>query len=392
MTVEHGAAASALGYQYQTAWALWDLLLRGPDMPDASVSIEMFDDVAWDVDGTATERIQLKHHLNAAAAITDKGADLWRTIRVWLDDGSPTDPDGAALVLVTTALAPSDSGVFRLRPETLDSSEAERLLVTAAKESDAVGTAQTRKRFLGMPNADRIGLLSRVRLLDGSPQVTDIDAEVRKLLTWGMPRGREDLFMEMVWGWWNTEALAMLRGNRGPVGVGEVHEQVTDIRDQFTSDRLPTLLHLADIDKAEVERLLGDRTFVSQLQLIDWPEHNLQRALIDYHRAFVHQTRWVDDDLIGLHELLNFGIELVDEWKSEFEFMRRDLPEDASDDALKAAGVALLRGLLASTSIRVRERYDEAFFARGKRHELADQMVIGWHPHFEAALGAEVAS
>lgn len=390
MTASHGAAGSALGYQYQTAWALLELLRRGPGMPDARISIEMHDDVAWDSDGNATERLQLKHHLNAAASITDKGVDLWRTIGVWLDEASPGDPDAAVLILVTTAAAAAGSGVHLLRPDSRDVAEAQRLIEAAARDSAAQETESVRARFLALADVDRRTLVSRMYVLDGAPQVGDVDVAVRRELTWGMPRGREDLFMEMLWGWWNQEALGLLMGRRGSIGVGEVQERVADIRDQFTADRLPTLLHLADIDREQVAQLLGDRTFVNQLRLIDWPEQSLQRALIDYHRAFVHTTRWVDDDLIGLPELLNFGLELVEEWKSEFEFMKLNLAPNASDAELKAAGVALLRKLLDSTAVRVRPRYDEAFFARGKRHELADQVQVGWHPDYEVALGVGV--
>ncbi|HET7489625.1 MAG TPA: ABC-three component system protein [Acidimicrobiales bacterium] len=392
MTAGHSAAGSAVGYWYQTAWALLELLRRGPDMPDARITLELHDDVAWDAEGTPTERLQLKHHLNRAASIGDKAVDLWRTIGVWLDEASPADPDGAVLVLVTTALAPDGSGVSLLRPGSRQPAEALRLIELAAAESTSQESEANRARFLAMTDIDRHSMISRMYLVDGAPQAIDLDSAVRKQLTWVMPRGREDLFMQMLWGWWNHEALSLLMGHRGSIGVGEVQERVTDIRDQFAADRLPTLLHLADIDRDEVIQLVGDRTFVAQLRLIDWPEQNLQRALIDYYRAFVHTTRWVDDDLIGLPELVNFGLELIEEWKSEFEFMKIGLAADASEAELKAAGVALLRKLLASTSVRVRPRYDDAFFARGKRHELADQMQIGWHPDYERALGIEVSS
>jgi hypothetical protein len=366
---DHSAGASALGYLYQSAWALLELLRRSPNEPDAQVSIELFDDVAWDVDGSPTERLQLKHQLNLSASITDKSTALWKTIRVWLDDATPTDPTGALLVLVTTAVAPDDTGVRCLRPATLDLTEAQR--------------------FLELSHAERQVFVSRMRLLDGSPAVQDIDAEIRKELRWTMPRGHEDAFMEMVWGWWHREALGMLRRIRGAVGVGEVLDHVSEIRDQFANDRLPTFIALSDVDPAAVEQMLGDRTFVAQLRLIDWPEQNLQRALIDYYRANVQQTRWVDDDLIGLQELVDFGTELVDEWKSEFEFMKMELAEAATDDELKAAGVALLRKLLESTEIKVRPRYDELFFARGVRHELADRMQVGWHPNYAELLVGE---
>jgi hypothetical protein len=319
------------------------------------------------------------------------GIDLWRTINVWLDATPSEGVDEALLILVTTAIAIPESGTALLRPESRDVPQAQTLIELAARNSMAVETAAFRERFLSLTSAERTALLSRVRVLDGAPHVIDIDAAVRRQLKWAISRGREGLFMEMLWGWWNLEALTMLTGRRGPIGVGEVHERITGIRDQFTSDNLPTLLHLADIDRDEVALLLGDRTFVAQLRLIDWPEQNLQIAVIDYYRAFVHSTRWVDDDLIGLSELLKFGLELVDEWKSEFEFMQRDLADNATEADCKSAGVALLRKLLGSSTIKVRPRYDEAYFARGKRHELADQMQIGWHPNYVSALSVEVS-
>lgn len=57
MTAVHGAG-SAIGYLYQTSWALLHLLRRGPDVPDVSVSVEMHVDVAWNIDGTPTERLR----------------------------------------------------------------------------------------------------------------------------------------------------------------------------------------------------------------------------------------------------------------------------------------------------------------------------------------------
>lgn len=46
----------------------------------------------------------------------------------------------------------------------------------------------------------------------------------------------------------------------------------------------------------------------------------------------------------------------------------------------------MLRQLLNQTGITVRARYNESFFAWGKRHMLADADRIGWHPDFESRL------
>lgn len=392
MSKDHSAAGSALGYLYQTNWALLDLLERGPDMPDARISLELFDDVAWDAGGSPSERLQLKHHLNNAAAISDKSVDLWRTMKAWIDTSAPADPTGSTLAIVTTANAAVGTAVYLLRPTTLHVSEAKRLLDDAANSSASKETAEMRAAYLRLADNDRLTFVSRIRILDGSDQVTDLEGPVRRALSWALPRNHPDLFMEMLWGWWNNEALQQLRGLRGPISVSEAQERVGEIRDQFTRDRLPTLVRLIDIDPSEIEVLFGNRTFVEQLRLIDWPEINLQKAIIDYYRANVQTTRWLDEDLIGLPDLLEFSLELVDEWKSEFEFMTLDLPIGASESMKRAAGVKLLRHLLESTTIKVRPKYEDPFFTRGKRHELADQFEVGWHPDFTSQLQKRASS
>jgi hypothetical protein len=101
----HGARFSALGYLYQSQWPLVELLRRGADEPDAAVTIELYDDVAWEEDGTPTELLQVKHHVNGTRGLGDKDDDLWRTIRSWMDAHRAGDPEGPTLVIVTTATA-----------------------------------------------------------------------------------------------------------------------------------------------------------------------------------------------------------------------------------------------------------------------------------------------
>jgi hypothetical protein len=99
----------ALGYRYQTTWALLELLRRAPGRPDASISLEMHDDVAWDADGSPEELLSLKHHVNTTRNLADGSDDLWRTLRVWMDTANPGDPHGHTLTLVTTASAAAGS-------------------------------------------------------------------------------------------------------------------------------------------------------------------------------------------------------------------------------------------------------------------------------------------
>ena len=63
----HQATEQMLGYLYQIRYAL-ALLLKN-DNPDYQISIEKFDDVAFDKDGQPVQLIQLKHHKRGISQI-----------------------------------------------------------------------------------------------------------------------------------------------------------------------------------------------------------------------------------------------------------------------------------------------------------------------------------
>lgn len=58
-SASHGAAPSAVGYQHQTWWALVELLQSGAGRPDAAITLELHDDVAWEQGGTPTQQLQV---------------------------------------------------------------------------------------------------------------------------------------------------------------------------------------------------------------------------------------------------------------------------------------------------------------------------------------------
>ena len=84
MPSNFSAGPSALGYLYQARYAMFLLLLAEEE---AALSIERFDDVAFEQSGTPYELLQLKHHLGTNAALTDASSDLWKTIRIWSRSG-----------------------------------------------------------------------------------------------------------------------------------------------------------------------------------------------------------------------------------------------------------------------------------------------------------------
>lgn len=385
----HNASSSALGYLYQTQWPLLELVRRFADQPDAAVTLELHDDVALeDATKTPTELLQLKHHPASVRTLRDKDSDWWRTIRAWMAAGPAGAPDGPTLTMVTTLVAEPDTAAWHLRPASRTPAVALRKLEDAARESREQQFVKVREAFLAMPDGEREIFVSRMHVLDASPTIDDLDAQLRRSLgPMLLPASHEDTFMERLWGWWHGLAVEMLRGRVDSVRALDVRAFVDDLRGQFAPDNLPLLVGPEDV-RADVAGDHSERAFVAQLEWVGAPSVILQQAIIDYYQAYAQTVRWLDDDLIGLHEIEDFERRLVREWQQEFAFMVAELGTEADETTKRRAGLRLLRQALNQTTVRVRERFTDPFYARGKHHELADGGSLGWHPDFEDRLKA----
>lgn len=409
----HSAAASAAGYLYQTDWALLELLRKGQSRPDQSITLELHDDVAWtatDDKMDARELLQVKlHTTGAAAGLGDMAVDMWKTLKVWMDRLDAADAQGPDLALVTTSIANPETAAYALRPGGTSHGAvrnvdlATQLLVKAAQESTNADTQMSREAFLALGASGRINLLNRVQVLDGQLPPEDLDAAIREAIAYGLPTGgqkNEDRFVAEVWYWWAKVAVGMLSGTRAAVSVMEVRAFIREMRNDYTTENLPTTVPLSSI-KDEHLKLYDGARFVAQLTLVDYAGAALRNAIIDYHRAVTQETQWLSDSLLDTRELRTFEDELRFEWSREFHNMLLDLDLDHLDpqeaEKLKVkAGRKLLNYLLGSTAVTVRAHYNEGFFGRGKRHELAghDDVTqrIGWHPDFAERLESIVAT
>lgn len=399
----HSAAASAAGYLYQTNWALVDLLRKGHTRPDQAMTLELHDDVAWTADHDASDPVELLqvklHTTSRAAGLGDMSVDMWKTLQVWIDRPDAADPQGPELNLVTTSAAAVDSAAYALRPPTRDVDQAVDKLLAAARESTNDATKRTREAFLAMDLSGVMNLMQRVKVLDGQMPPEDLDAAVRETLAYALPSGgklTEDRFVAQVWHYWARATIDLLAGRRPLIAVTEVRTYIRELRDRYTTENLPTTVPLSAVTDEHV-RLYGGARFVTQLELVDYAGPSLRNAIIDYHRAITQETEWLSDNLLAIHELRDFEDELRFEWSREFHNMVQDLQLDHLDDndaetIKRRAGRKLLNYLLQSTAVTVRTHYNEGFYGRGKRHELAGHEAearrIGWHPDFVERLAA----
>lgn len=378
----HDASASAIGYLYQVRWALLELLRGARRQPDMSLTLEKLDDVAWqDVAGDPVEALQLKHHKVSQGSPTDMSPDMWRTLRVWIDEPRFRDAAGPQLTLLTTAVAPHDSAAWYLRSEDRNIEMALSRLDHAAVTSEDKTTHKAREAWRGLTDAERLGILHRLRILDGEVRIEGLDEALEKEVWVVAPRERTADFLAELDAWWLRVAIDLLRGARGAITGNELKAKIDDVRDRFLPDNLITIETRIDEHDAMVQ--YGSRPFVRQLEWIDATPVMLRHAVMDFHRAVTQTTEWLDRNLLEMTEFDNFKEALTDEWEVAFDDMIDDLPEGSTEEDRRRAGKQLYRKLRDAAVVQVRPRYTETFYARGVRHEIADGYSKGWHPDFE---------
>ena len=86
----HEASASATGYLFQCRYSLLAGLQAIPDSPQLEISVEKFDDVAFEANGEPTQLIQTKHHIGTTGSLSDASTDLWKTCSSGRSESSKT--------------------------------------------------------------------------------------------------------------------------------------------------------------------------------------------------------------------------------------------------------------------------------------------------------------
>lgn len=381
----HGASHSALGYLYQSQWPLLQLLRRSGEQPDMALTLELHDDVSWEQEGKPVELLQIKHHVDHERGLGDMDVDLWKTLAVWMDAHAPADPLGPVLTLVTTRVV-TQGAAYVLRPESRQPGQARQRLDVAAADSTNEATDVARKKYLALEDAERDVFIGRIHVLDGAPQAgAALEKAVEEALYFALPPGHEKSFLEQLWGWWYRQAVEILRRERDTVSGMDIRLKVQEIADGYKPDSLPTLVEREDVE-IDVEKTYGDQVFVTQLRWILHSAQMLQKAMVDYYRSYVQRAQWVDRDLIGIGELEKFEDNLADEWERAFDAMNLQLGDQANEDDKQKAGHALFQEVSNQTAVKVRERYTEPFFMRGRLHDFADSGRLGWHPDFQDRL------
>jgi len=379
----HGASPSALGYLYQCRYALLEGLRAGRTTPQLLISVERFDDVAFEANGEPTALIQTKHHINRNGDLSDASVDLWKSIAIWLDklEEDIEAPFRMKFMLLTTALAPDKSAASLLRMRDRDAEGADKLLLAAAKISKNKTTARTREKYTKLSEHVRVSLLRSVNILDGSPNIIDVREEIEGELHHAAARDHIDKLVERLEGWWFGTVIRSMSGAvPAAIPVLAIEQRVDELREEFKRRALP-VDYKAAVPAQEVIAELDKRPFVQQLRKIEIGTPRIEYAIRDYYRASEQRSRWAREELLIDGEIQHYERELTEAWEPRHAAIFENVESRSPRDKV-ALGQSLFRWAEQDANFPLRT-VRERFLTHGSYHILANRYSVGWHPDFK---------
>ncbi len=384
MDNQFSAAPQSLGYYYQALYGLF-LILDGEE--NTRVFIESLDDIVFEETGSPLELLQLKHRAKQAS-LSNSSVDLWKSIRVWCSNyiQGKINLNEVTLVLVTTATAAPDS-IARLLKSGNDRQPklAYEKMIEIAQSSKNSQLQLAFKDFLDIDEEHRMSLVNHINILDNSPDIFDISTHIKKKIEFAVRREHLPGLFERLLGWWFNKVIISLRDQPiNPISKFEVHSKIIDISEQFKPDALP-IDFLSTFPPTPLDPKTDDRLFVQQLRAIAINEKRIEKAMLDYYRAFEQRGRWVREELLIDDDLIEYEKKLIDEWERRFLAITDEISTDnATEEELRQLGLKVYKWVDQEADIRIRPNVTEEYVIRGSYHLLADENSprVWWHPQF----------
>lgn len=386
----HSAEDSALGFYYQTFFALLTLLDQHTD--DAVISVETLDDVEMQVDGKPF-LFQLKHSLQEnPPAISLKSRALWRTLKAWIDVLPNVSISEAHFRLVSvapladelTAFLSIDSDRTQLHTDLVH--EAQRVLDErkAAKEAETKLPHDDRvagcTAFIDLLPEEQLLLISRVTLQPQSPTIGDIEPLIASRLHM-LPLNQRNESASKLVQWWEREMIRALCGKRERlVQRLELQLAISEIIRDLAQERLlPEFTHAIPPEDYEPNGMIG-----RQIDLVSGKRTDHDRARREQWRAREQRASWTNARPGMATKIDDYDLVLKEHWADKHERLIEDC--DGGDEPTKCdGGLKLLRWSHDTAHIEISpfsSDWTSPYYLRGSYQILASNLTIGWHPEF----------
>lgn len=382
------ASASLVGYLFQCRLALLLGLQLLKKKPNGQISIEKFDDIAFDNEDIVDCLTQAKHHC-IPKSLNDFSVDLWKTIRIWIDrmnQGVLATSD-MRFNLITTAAAQPGSAMELLRPGAREEAikDAVDLLRKAATDSTNNKSEAGRESFLALTDAEAETLLQRVDVLDRHPNLVDVMDEIEGELLLLSP-AHVSTVASYLEGWWlGVVGKCLVTEGSATVPVQNIIVKASEIGNMFKEDGLP-LDDPASLGAKEYTIDDEAAVFVKQMRSVQLNERAIRRGVQDFYRATAQRSKWARENLLLDGEASKYDSDLRDRFERKFD---AEIETVALGDKTSEARFGRQMCNWASQQEVDFRNIVETWITAGSFHGLADRLEIGWHPNYLTLLSNE---
>ncbi|WP_257217075.1 ABC-three component system protein [Pseudomonas syringae] len=392
----HDASPAALGFYYQSQFALLTLLSQTAD--DAAVAIERLDDVELKANGQKL-LFQLKHSVQGnPPPVTLASVALWKTIRVWIDALPLVSLAETTFHLVSVGKVPDNSPLLALcdthadREELLKSmvEEASRVIEDRASAKSAGDKPPHGPRaagceaFLALDASVRLSLLRRVHIVQDSVTIGKIPDEVSQRLHI-LPKEQRLKAAERLLGWWDQQVVYTLCGKRERViQRSEMEHCISSIIAQLEEEKLVAEFDLV----SHPEDYEADGMLYRQIALVGGKGSDVSRAVREQWRAKEQRSKWIIDNPQMRSKIAGYDAKLTEHWSDRHVQMAEDC-EDLDADQVRAKGLELLRWTHAFAPNQVEPiapSWQGHYYVRGTFQVLAIDLQVGWHADYRKLL------
>lgn len=370
------------GYLFQCRLALLRGLQMAKKKPNGHISIEKFDDVAFESEDFSKCLMQAKHSIKPKS-LDNASVDLWKSLKVWMDQlaGGIITFNSTKFVLITTATASDGSAASYLRAgsSSEDREKSLELLREAASASENKTTTAARSDFLALTDDQARTLLSQIEILDQHSNLADVMTEIEGELILIAP-SNPSLAASYLEGWWmGVVGKCLIEEASASIPVQHLVIKANEIGKTISGDALPVddpnslgVKDYSDEDESHV--------FVRQMRVVNLPDRIVRRGVEDYYRASAQRSKWARENLLLDEELGKYDAQLEDRWGRKFDADMVTVLPAADDEKIEFGQSICLWATQQSIPLR---NVVETWISSGSFHGLSDRLKIGWHPDYE---------
>ncbi|OMR82247.1 hypothetical protein AQ731_28975 [Burkholderia pseudomallei] len=357
-----------------------------------SLLIEADDDVELrDIEGRKT-LISLKHK-QAGETVGTLSTDFWKSVRIWLDryirDGKLACEHSYCMA-TTARVGPSSILKYFQEGSAPKPADFAVQLIAELEGSKASLSAQVKATLTSLSGDEQRDFFERIVIADSSLRIKELDSAFEPLMRSVAQKFRVDV-RERMEGWWLSQAIEVIQGDREPITGAEVWAKFASINSEYYDERLPITFE-DEYPPEGIDPLKDPRQFVQQLRAIGMPTDSLELAILDFYRAFSQRAHWARVNVLVGGEMKKFERRLVEEWKRAKAWVK--INETDNEEQLQEAGRRLYDWAEnQSRGLQIRKQVTEDFIRRGSLHILADEKPeprVHWHPKFLENLKASL--